>query len=260
MSPPAPSRSSSQQVSQQLSGRGRNRGRRAAGSAWLGGGAGSLQRRHPVEQLGRGVRYVRSTIVPGDEALMSLFEAASEALVREAYARAGLPIASRRRSKTLPGRRAERELAEAGEGDHPRPRGRRDRRLPCPRRGAGLRGRERGRAGRMGALEVRRDHGRNGRASSRPRRRGRFRALQGSLLQRARGRQRLGALADGRHHKPSSSPISCLVPAPAGRHRPPSPGTRCSSTGSTPASGASSTRATEGAARIRAPRRASLLH
>ena len=38
----------------------------------------------------RPVRYVRSTIVPADEAFLSLFRAASEALVREACARAGL--------------------------------------------------------------------------------------------------------------------------------------------------------------------------
>jgi predicted ATPase len=34
------------------------------------------------------MRYVRSTIVPMDEAFLSLFEATSEGLVREAYARA----------------------------------------------------------------------------------------------------------------------------------------------------------------------------
>ena len=40
---------------------------------------------------GRSVRYVRSTIVPGDESMLCLLEAADEALVRETYARAGIP-------------------------------------------------------------------------------------------------------------------------------------------------------------------------
>jgi Protein of unknown function (DUF4242) len=39
---------------------------------------------------GRAVRYLRSTIVPGDEAFMAVFDAPSEELVREAYARAGV--------------------------------------------------------------------------------------------------------------------------------------------------------------------------
>jgi hypothetical protein len=46
--------------------------------------AGELQRE------GRPVRFRRSTIVPGDESLLCVLEAASEELVREAYARAGL--------------------------------------------------------------------------------------------------------------------------------------------------------------------------
>ncbi len=37
---------------------------------------------------GKPVRYVHSTIVPEDESCLSLIEAASESLVREAYARA----------------------------------------------------------------------------------------------------------------------------------------------------------------------------
>jgi Nickel responsive protein SCO4226-like len=41
---------------------------------------------------GRAVRYLRSTIVPVDEALLCLFEADSEELVREVYARAGVPF------------------------------------------------------------------------------------------------------------------------------------------------------------------------
>ena len=41
---------------------------------------------------GRSVRYLRSTIVPADEALLCVFEAGSEELVREVYARAGVPF------------------------------------------------------------------------------------------------------------------------------------------------------------------------
>lgn len=41
-----------------------------------------------MEREGSEMRYVRSTIVPKDEAFLSLFEATSEGLVREAYARA----------------------------------------------------------------------------------------------------------------------------------------------------------------------------
>jgi len=41
---------------------------------------------------GRAVHYLRSTIVPADEALMCVFEADSEELVRDVYARAGLPF------------------------------------------------------------------------------------------------------------------------------------------------------------------------
>jgi hypothetical protein len=51
-------------------------------------------RRTTDELTGQGqpVRYVRSTIVPGDEAFMAMFEAISEALVREAYDRAGVSL------------------------------------------------------------------------------------------------------------------------------------------------------------------------
>ena len=45
-----------------------------------------------LEREGREVRYLRSAIVPADESLLCLFEAADEDLVREAYARAGLPF------------------------------------------------------------------------------------------------------------------------------------------------------------------------
>ena len=41
---------------------------------------------------GKAVHYLRSTIVPADEALLCVFEANSEELVREVYARAGLPF------------------------------------------------------------------------------------------------------------------------------------------------------------------------
>jgi hypothetical protein len=46
-----------------------------------------------MTRRGQSVRYVRSTIVPGDEAFMATFEATSEALVRDAYARAGVALA-----------------------------------------------------------------------------------------------------------------------------------------------------------------------
>jgi hypothetical protein len=41
---------------------------------------------------GRALRYVRSTIVPCDEAFLATFEATSEGLVRETYASAGIPF------------------------------------------------------------------------------------------------------------------------------------------------------------------------
>ena len=41
---------------------------------------------------GRPVHYLRSTIVPADEALLCVLEADSEELVREVYARAGVPF------------------------------------------------------------------------------------------------------------------------------------------------------------------------
>jgi hypothetical protein len=43
-----------------------------------------------LEIEGEKVRLVHSAIVPGDESLLCVFEAASEALVRKAYGRAGL--------------------------------------------------------------------------------------------------------------------------------------------------------------------------
>lgn len=53
-----------------------------------------------MEREGTGVRYVRSTIVPADETLLCVLEAASEEVVRELYARAGLPF--ERLSAVLP--------------------------------------------------------------------------------------------------------------------------------------------------------------
>jgi hypothetical protein len=56
--------------------------------------AAALVRRAATElgREGSAVRYLRSTIVPGDEALLSVFTADSEAAVRETYARAGVPF------------------------------------------------------------------------------------------------------------------------------------------------------------------------
>lgn len=41
---------------------------------------------------GKPVRYLRSTIVPADESLLCVLETASEELVRETYALAGIPF------------------------------------------------------------------------------------------------------------------------------------------------------------------------
>ena len=43
-----------------------------------------------MERQGRAVRYLRAAVVPTDESLLCVFEAASEELVREAYTRAGI--------------------------------------------------------------------------------------------------------------------------------------------------------------------------
>jgi Nickel responsive protein SCO4226-like len=45
-----------------------------------------------MTKQGQSVRYVRATIIPGDEAFMATFEATSETLVREAYVQAGVPL------------------------------------------------------------------------------------------------------------------------------------------------------------------------
>lgn len=43
-----------------------------------------------LERQGEPVHYVRSAIIPADESLLCVLEAASEELVRETYSRAGL--------------------------------------------------------------------------------------------------------------------------------------------------------------------------
>jgi len=45
-----------------------------------------------MESEGHRVRCLRTTIVPADEAFLSVIEASSEDAVREAYARAGVPF------------------------------------------------------------------------------------------------------------------------------------------------------------------------
>jgi len=53
-----------------------------------------------LEREGRPVRFLHSTIIPADEALLCFLEAESEALVRETYDRAG--VAFDRISAALP--------------------------------------------------------------------------------------------------------------------------------------------------------------
>jgi Protein of unknown function (DUF4242) len=43
-----------------------------------------------MNQDGKAIRYLRSTIVPADESFLCVIEAASEELAREAYTRAGI--------------------------------------------------------------------------------------------------------------------------------------------------------------------------
>ena len=45
-----------------------------------------------MEGEGKPVRYLHSTIVPADESLLCVLEAANEGLVRELYARTGIPF------------------------------------------------------------------------------------------------------------------------------------------------------------------------
>ena len=45
-----------------------------------------------MNQDGKAIRYVRSTIVPADESFLCVIEAASEELAWEAYTRAGIPF------------------------------------------------------------------------------------------------------------------------------------------------------------------------
>jgi hypothetical protein len=66
-----------------------------------------------LELAGIPVHYVRSTIVPADESLLCVLEASSDAVVREAYVRAGIPFErisvalpeedGRHKTMTLPG-------------------------------------------------------------------------------------------------------------------------------------------------------------
>jgi hypothetical protein len=43
-----------------------------------------------LEQAGRPLRVLRTVIVPGDESFLSVVEASSERLVRDAYSRSGI--------------------------------------------------------------------------------------------------------------------------------------------------------------------------
>lgn len=45
-----------------------------------------------LARVGKRVRMLRTAVVPGDEALLCLLDASSEALVREAFCRAGVPF------------------------------------------------------------------------------------------------------------------------------------------------------------------------
>ena len=45
-----------------------------------------------LEGEGKHVRYLHAAIVPGDESLLCLIEAAGEELIRETYTRAGFPF------------------------------------------------------------------------------------------------------------------------------------------------------------------------
>ena len=45
-----------------------------------------------LDREGLSIRYLRSTIVPADEAFLSLFEAGSEAVVRQVHTRADVPF------------------------------------------------------------------------------------------------------------------------------------------------------------------------
>lgn len=45
-----------------------------------------------LEREGKPMRFLRATIVPRDESFLCVIEAASQQLIREAYARAGIPF------------------------------------------------------------------------------------------------------------------------------------------------------------------------
>lgn len=59
-----------------------------AASLWRA--AADIRRAGTPRRRKGAVRYVRSTVVPDDEAFISIFEAESEEALRVAYARAGL--------------------------------------------------------------------------------------------------------------------------------------------------------------------------
>jgi hypothetical protein len=63
-----------------------------APDALAGWAARVRQAARAMQREGRPVRYRRSAIVPADETLLCVLEAATEELVRETYARAGLPF------------------------------------------------------------------------------------------------------------------------------------------------------------------------
>jgi hypothetical protein len=56
-----------------------------------------------LELRGRPLHFVRAVVVPGDESLLSLVEASSERLVREAYTRSGIPFERISPSRVLTG-------------------------------------------------------------------------------------------------------------------------------------------------------------
>jgi Nickel responsive protein SCO4226-like len=73
-----------------------------------------------MERAGSPVRHVRSTIVPADESLFCVFEAASEELVRQTYKRAGVPF--ERLSAVIVEADVAAATAVAAEGQSPAPR------------------------------------------------------------------------------------------------------------------------------------------
>ncbi len=60
-----------------------------------------------LERLGEPLRFVRSLIVPGDESFLSVVQAASEQLVREAYTQADIPFERISATRVLTGSETE---------------------------------------------------------------------------------------------------------------------------------------------------------